>query len=756
LECDDCVANLDDMNDLSHMIVEKTLSFVSSQIETNQDKTIFDCFVQFVGELLEIDYVFIDTCSEDNPHIFDRIASYNQGEFSSKIVRDLNNIAAKTILGNKACFYNTGVQKLFPDDALLKSMHADGYVGMPLWQTNGKALGIVGVMHKSPIADVKTVELVLQIVATKIAHHLDSKLFDVQLAKQKSEHDTFKRSEECINFALEVAGNGIGDWNVQSDSQQWITMFGYENRGVGADLEESKKIIRELVESRELFAALFRNSPMGLYQTTPEGKILFVNPAILEMLGFDSLEELLKRDLSESGYVDENKRKVFKRILAEKGEVIGFESEWYTKDGKTIFVNEGARAIRNSHGKIIRYDGGVVNVTEKKKVEQELVRAKEKAEESERLKSTFLATMSHELRTPLNAIIGFSDLIDKDISLDDMIDYANIINTSGLHLLELIEDIFSLTLIESGQVAVRNESFELASFLSDIWDVIKEEQHKTGKQGLSLIYNPHPRIANQQVKTDKTKLKQILINLLKNALKFTNDGLIEFVCVPELAGDKSLLRFYVKDTGIGIKADDLKVIFDPFRQLSNSYSRQTEGTGIGLSVSQRLSELLGGSIAVESVIDKGSTFIFTLPFQAQDSVLSKEKMPNMNWRGRTVLVAEDDSSNFELIKTFLRLTGITVIRAINGKEAVDLCKIHNEIDLVLMDRRMPVMDGFEATKIIKETNPDIPVIALTAITMSGDKEKALLFGCDDFISKPIDVDVLYRVLNRYLMKMTNV
>jgi len=386
----------------------------------------------------------------------------------------------------------------------------------------------------------------------------------------------------------------------------------------------------------------------------------------------------------------------------------------------------------------------------------QLREAKEKAEESDRLKSAFLSTMSHELRTPLNAIIGFSDLINKDISLDETVDYAEMINNSGHHLLKLIEDMFSLTLIESGQVAVRNEYFELAPFLSDIWDVIKEEQQKMGKQELTLIFYPHLVIDNQQVNTDKIKLKQILISLLNNALKFTKEGLVEFVCLAEFAGDKSLLRFYVKDTGIGIKEEDQKIIFDPFRQISNSYSRQAEGTGIGLTVSQRLSRLLGGSISVQSVIDKGTTFTFTLPLHSQESVSSKAKMPKMNWGGRTILVAEDDSSNFELIKTFLRPTGISIIHAVNGKEAVDLCKNHTDIDLILMDRRMPVMDGFVATKIIKENNPDIPVIALTALTMLGDRETALAFGCDDFILKPINVDILYRVVNRYLMKMVEV
>lgn len=748
----------DCMDDLRHNIIEKSLLFFTSKIEMNREKTIFDCIVQFVGEQLDVDYVFIDTCFEDNPNRIDRIAFYNRGVFLSHISYDSNNTPAKAIIGNQACSYNSGIQKIFPNDDLLKSMHADAYIGQPLWRACGNALGLVGVMHKSSVSDLKTVELVLQIVALRVSHDLEGRLIEDQLTKQKLEGEFFKRSEECLNCVLELAGNSIEDWNVQRDLLQLRTVLGSEDSRKMAAPEERKMIIKELIESRELFAALFRNSTMGLYQTTPEGKILFVNPAILEMLGFDSLEELLKRDLSKSGYVDENKRRGFKRILAEKGEVIGFESEWYTKDGEIIVVNEGARAIKNSHGEIIRYDGGVVNITDKKKVEQELVRAKEKAEESDRLKSTFLATMSHEFRTPLNAIIGFSGLINKDISLDEVVDYAEIINTSGYHLLKLIEDMFSLTLIESGQVAVQKESFELIPFLSDIWDVIKEEQHKTGKQDLTLIYNLHPKLANQQVKTDKTKLKHILINLLQNALKFTEEGFIEFVCLAEFAGDESQLRFYVKDTGIGIKDEDLKVIFEPFRQISYSDSRQTDGAGIGLSVSQRLSDLLGGSIVVESIIEKGSTFTFTLPLQLQESAFrsSKEKMPKMNWRGKTVLVAEDDSSNFELIKTFLRPTGITVIHAINGREAVDLCKIHNEIDLILMDRRMPVMDGFEATKIIKETNPDLPVIALTALTMRGDKEKALAFGCDDYISKPINIDILYRVLHKYLMKMIKV
>ncbi|WP_372643039.1 PAS domain S-box protein [Ancylomarina sp.] len=518
------------------------------------------------------------------------------------------------------------------------------------------------------------------------------------------------------------------------------------------DISGWKKIERELIESKELFSGLFRNSTMGLYQTTPEGEILLVNPAIIKMLGYDSFEELHERDLSQRSYVDDKKRDEFKKILDENGEVTGFESAWLTKDENIIYVNEGARAVKNTKGEIIRYEGAVVNITEQKKAELELIRAKEKAEESDRLKSAFLATMSHELRTPLNAIIGFSDLYKENISEVEMIDFAKIINKSGHRLLEMFEDMFSLTLIESGQITIKNECFEIAPLLSDIWGLIKKEQLRIGKQELDLVYSLHPNMTSLKIQTDQHKLKQILVHILKNALRYTNHGQVKFDCYPDVEDGNSVIRFEIKDTGIGIKSEDQKVIFAPFRQINDSYSRKIDGTGIGLSISQSLSKLLGGSIVVNSVFDKGSTFSFALPCKVQESSqrLSKQNILSINWVGKTILVAEDDYINFELIRKILRPTNANVIHAVNGLEAVKFFEKHKEIDLVLMDIRMPVMDGIEAIKAIKLMNPDFPVITFISNINLEEKEKALAVGSDDYISKPINVEALYRVIHSYL------
>lgn len=397
-------------------------------------------------------------------------------------------------------------------------------------------------------------------------------------------------------------------------------------------------------------------------------------------------------------------------------------------------------------------------VIERKKVEQDLLKALENATESDRLKSAFLATMSHELRTPLNAIIGFSDIIDDTLPISDIIKFNKTINKSGTHLLSIVEDLFDLTLIETGVVNLKKEDKNIYSLLQEVHQVIKVEQQNIKKAHLDLFLRIPPKSKNLVIRTDHSKLKQILLNLLKNALKFTNTGSVNYgFKIDDLEG-KRRLQFYVEDTGIGIHKDNLEFIFERFRQVDETDTKTFGGAGIGLSISKKMVELLGGEIWVESTEKKGSAFYFTIPYTETENIISTDQLKTNSIKGRskelenkTILVVEDDETSYELLKVIINGFGINTIKwAKNGEEAVKLCKENPAIDLVLMDINMPVMDGYQATKSIKAFKPDLPIIAQTAFAILGDREKSLEAGCDDYITKPIKKEELLEKMEKFL------
>ncbi len=421
---------------------------------------------------------------------------------------------------------------------------------------------------------------------------------------------------------------------------------------------------------------------------------------------------------------------------------------------------ENENAIQQSDKELLEFVSHQVGMTiERKLFEDELKKAYERAAESDRLKSAFLATMSHELRTPLNAIIGFSDLINDDISIEDAYSFATTINKSGNHLLDLVEDIFDITLIETGEVKIHKTEFKLRDVLKDIEQILKKEQSRILESKAVIKLNLPDTNLGLQVYTDRKKFNQILMNLLKNALKFTPTGSIEFGYIEEIKDNKPQLKFFVKDTGIGIPKDKHEMIFDMFRQVDESYTRAHGGVGIGLSLTKKLIELLGGEIWLDSKVNKGTSFYFTLvDYQSIEDLgfnQFNENFDIVKLPGKTILVVEDDESSYILLEVLLKALQGNLYWARNGVEAIEIVKKNDKIDLILMDVNMPVMNGYEATSIIKKTKPNLPIIAQTAYAIAGDKEKALAAGCDDYIVKPIKRQDLYKLLVSYLIKETD-
>jgi PAS domain S-box-containing protein len=392
------------------------------------------------------------------------------------------------------------------------------------------------------------------------------------------------------------------------------------------------------------------------------------------------------------------------------------------------------------------------DITEMEETRQRLILAKEKAEESDRLKTAFLANMSHEIRTPMNAIIGFSDLLSEDdLTQEDKEDFISKIKSAGNSLMSLINDIIDIAKIEAGQLKVSESAFDINQLLSELHGTFEKLKDTSGKKGITLNLILPENSNALMVITDPVRLQQILTNLLSNALKFTEFGSIEF----GYSCNKDTLTFFVKDSGIGILRSKQKFLFQRFSQLDPSTTRKYGGTGLGLAISKNLVDLLGGTIGMESNPGKGSYFFFSIPLKPSVSKPIKNSnidILNVNWKGKTILIAEDIMQNFLLMEALLRRSEVRLLHALNGQVAIDLVISEPDIDLILMDIQLPIKTGYEALKEILEIRPDIPVMSYTAFALPNEREKSLTAGFVDYIPKPIKIETLIPTLNKYLQK----
>jgi PAS domain S-box-containing protein len=388
------------------------------------------------------------------------------------------------------------------------------------------------------------------------------------------------------------------------------------------------------------------------------------------------------------------------------------------------------------------------DISQHKFAESQLISAKEKAEESDRLKTAFLHNISHEIRTPMNAIVGFTALLDDpDLQPVTRKQYIDIIYQSSDQLLSIITDIVDISNIETGQIKVTLNQVNINYTIRNLFE---QYSLRAAQQGLSIHYKLTLNDDEALIETDGIKLIHILSNLLNNSLKFTKEGKIEFGYTLK----DGFIEFIVSDTGIGISEDKQDKIFERFYQAENSISRRYGGTGLGLSICRAYAELLGGSINVESELGKGSIFYLILPFKSSVKNINVNKIEHKRteefFSGKTILIAEDDDINFLVVKKSLEPYNFNIVRAIDGKEAVEICRSNNEINLVLLDLKMPVMDGLKAMNMIKQFRPHLPFIALTAYAFESDKKYAIESGCSDYITKPFSNKDLMEILRKHL------
>jgi len=510
------------------------------------------------------------------------------------------------------------------------------------------------------------------------------------------------------------------------------------------DISARKRTEQQLIQREQYFHTLYEDAPDGIFEINENATIINCNKEFArsvklpksEIIGQHAIKFIANKDIFDDYF---NKFK--------NSEFLEVEIEQLNGDGTTRAVWRKITPLKNNDGKI---KGAIVfnrDITERKKIENELIEAKNKAEEADKLKTAFLANMSHEIRTPINAINGFAYILSKEnLSPEKRNIYHSYIQSNSKLLLNLINDIIDLSKIEANQITISKSDISLNNFFNDIYNTYLI-QHKTTNNNVDFILDTET--SNIIINSDETRLRQIVFNLINNSIKFTEKGYIKF-------GYKKLnnkVIIFVEDTGEGIPEEKVKSIFDRFVRIEKQGERK-QGAGLGLSIVKQLSKLLEGEISIESSIGKGTriSVIFNyeetkLATKTIEKTMNNNKL-KINWKNKKILIAEDDEFNFLVIQEYLSDTSAEIIRAKNGEEAVN--KYSAQIDLVLMDIQMPKLNGLEATKRILKQNPKAKIIAQTAFALSNEKESSLKAGCKDYITKPIEKEEIINKISKYI------
>ncbi|WP_415717947.1 ATP-binding protein [Maridesulfovibrio sp.] len=504
-----------------------------------------------------------------------------------------------------------------------------------------------------------------------------------------------------------------------------------------------QNLVMDLRRAEEKYRGFFENATEGIFRSTRSGRLVSANPAFARITGFHSVEETLHglQDIATDLFVDPKRREEMLRQLDAYGHIQGFEYEAKLPSGEIRQFANYCRLVTDGKGVFV--EGMVTDVSQRKLMEQVEIE-KETAIEANKAKSVFLANMSHEIRTPLNAILGVTDLLHDSGLNDEQKEYVDIFKTSGEGLLRLINEILDFSKIEAGQMEIDNYNFNLLGLLEEVRAFMSVS---VGAAGLEFVMAVGENVP-QWVNGDSYRVRQVLLNLLGNAVKFTDTGSVLLRVEAHIAEKDTVeVLFRVEDTGVGIEEDKIEAIFDSFAQADSSTTRRYGGTGLGLPISRRLAELMGGGIEISSRKGVGTSVLFRLPFvvvhELDQGAVEPETLPDSNRRkAKKILVVEDSESNRRLIEFYLKDSRHNLVMAENGLEGFEIYKSSPDFDIIFMDMQMPVMDGLEATRNIREFEsenslPAVEIVALTANAFEDDKKASFNAGCTTFMAKPI-------------------
>lgn len=573
----------------------------------------------------------------------------------------------------------------------------------------------------------------------------------LQIAKERKLDIPFILVSGTIGeeLAVKAMKEGANDYLMKDKLQRLIPAIARELKDT--EIKRQRNHVDRALKASELkFRVLAESAPVGIFTTDVEGATNFVNPRWCEIsglgfedaMGFGWLNAIHPDDRQN---LESEWKQTTQAIVSSKAEY-----RFIHPNGSVAWVIGQAVPQKDENGVFMGYIGTITDITERKMIEIDLIAAKEKAEESDRLKTAFLHNISHEIRTPLNSIVGFSGLItDPETTIEKQKKYGEIINQNCDQLTSIITDIIQIATIEAGQDTLHEKEIDLNSICELIHTQFYE---KAITKNVSLICKsslPHHEV---RIITDGAKLVQILNNLIGNALKFTTEGAVMYGC--EILNN--VLKFFVEDTGIGIAPEMHQEIFKRFRQVESATARKFGGSGLGLAISKANVELLGGQIWVESAIGKGAKFYFTIPYKKSEplnTLISKnndmEQVIKQAPQDLKILIVEDEESIDTYLSIIFKNIGREILHADNGIDAVEICKKNKDIDLILMDIKMPEMSGFEATRAIRKFNKDVIIIAQTAYALDGDRERTIEAGCNDYITKPINRNLMMELIGKY-------
>ena len=545
-------------------------------------------------------------------------------------------------------------------------------------------------------------------------------------------------ARETDNAIVIIDANGKLEWI----NEGFTRMYGYHLNELIAKYSDSFLDFSQTPNIKELFDHCVKYKESRIYESLNISKsgqniwaqttitpIVDENNKILKVIAIDS--DISKIKLAET------------EVLQQKDEI----------QQQRDFAHQQKQFIEQQNVELEKHRTRLEQLVRERTADLEI--AKERAEESDRLKSAFLANMSHEIRTPMNAIIGFSNLLnDLDLGAEEREELLQHIVHNSNTLLHLIDDIIDIAKIEAGQLTIDKKNCAINTIFQELYETFSEQKQNQLKKDVQLRMSLGVENPTFYIYTDPLRLQQVISNLIDNALKFTEKGYVEFGYTLEDNNENPTVRFYVKDSGIGLSKDQQVQIFSRFTKIENDKKKLYRGAGLGLAICKSIVKLLDGEIFIDSEINIGSTFYFTVPYIkiAEREKLIKEtleKDDNFKWPGKTILIAEDEESNFRFLEMLLSKTEVKLLHAENGKVAIEMYQ-KNEIDLILMDIKMPVMDGLEATRRIKNIDNEIPIIAQTAFAMENDEKLSLDAGCNAYVSKPIRKHKLFDLLNEYL------
>ncbi len=523
------------------------------------------------------------------------------------------------------------------------------------------------------------------------------------------------------------------------------------------EIKEREKVKSALDASEKRFRSIFENSTIGLYRTTPDGKIQLANPALIHMMGYTNFEELAQLNLEENKNEFFEFRTKFREKLEENGEVTGWEDIWHRGDGTKIYIRESATLINDDEGRPLYYEGTVEDITEQKLTKQYLIKTKNEAEAATRAKSEFLANMSHEIRTPMNGVIGMTGLLLETTLTNEQRDFANTIQVSADSLLAVINDILDFSKIEAGKLDMECIDFDLRNTVEDVSNVLAFKAFDKGLELACLIYQNVP----SQLQGDPGRLRQIITNLVNNAIKFTTNGEVVIRVKTENETDsEAVLRFEVADTGIGIPKEQQDRLFKSFSQVDASTTRKYGGTGLGLAISKRLSEMMDGQIGVESEKGKGSTFWFTAKFEKQKETAPLKAFQKADVSNQYILIVDDNKTNRFVLREQLTFFGCTFDEASNGATALEMLKSAKAdgkpFNIAILDMQMPEMNGKTlGQKIMSDPKlKNTILIMLTSIGERGDASRMKNIGFSAYLTKPVKQSQLLDCLAVVIGKKT--